>query len=88
MGVAPSGRVCYPGGPEGNRVPLEENHSHFILANTNEWGGETRLLITVAEALAGNGSVLVVLAGGGQAAMSEVLRSSAPLSRSKTGLCR
>jgi hypothetical protein len=78
LGVAPAGRVTYPGGPAGDggprepREPLEENHSHFILADSSEWGGETRLLIATAEELAGRGRVVMVLAGGGQVATSEV----------------
>src|SRR5438874_5499601 len=45
-GVAPAGLVSYPGGPSGDdRVPLQENHSHFVLAESSEWGGETGLLI-------------------------------------------
>jgi hypothetical protein len=75
VGVAPAGRVTYPGGPTGEGVPLEENHSHFILADSSEWGGETRLLITAAEKLAGRGRVVVVLAGGGQVATSEALEA-------------
>jgi hypothetical protein len=71
VGIAPAGLVSYPGGPVGDRVPLEENHSHFILADSSEWGGETRLLMTVAEELAGPGRVLMVLAGGGPVATSE-----------------
>jgi SLOG in TRPM, prokaryote/SMODS and SLOG-associating 2TM effector domain 1/SMODS and SLOG-associating 2TM effector domain 3 len=76
VGVAPAGLVTYPGGPAGDRVPLEENHSHFILADSSQWGGETRLLIAVAEMLAGNGRVVMVLAGGGQVARSEVLEAA------------
>lgn len=75
MGVAPAGRVTYPGGPAGERVPLEENHSHFILADSSEWGGETPLLMNVAEKLAGGGRVVMVLAGGGQVARSEALEA-------------
>jgi hypothetical protein len=73
VGVAPAGRVTYPGGPAGEGVPLEENHSHFILADSSEWGGETRLLIAAAEKLAGRGRVVAVLAGGGQETTSEAL---------------
>jgi hypothetical protein len=67
--------VTYPGSPPGEGVPLEENHSHFILADSSEWGGETRLLFAAAEKLAGGGRVVVVLAGGGQAATSEALEA-------------
>jgi hypothetical protein len=76
VGVAPTGRVTYPGRPAGDGVvALDENHSHFILADSSEWGGETKLLIATAEQLAGRGRVVMVLAGGGQVARSEVLEA-------------
>jgi hypothetical protein len=73
VGVAPGGLVTYPGSPAGEGVPLEENHSHFILAESSEWGGETRLLMAVAEELAGDSNVVMVLAGGGKVATAEAL---------------
>lgn len=73
LGVAPAGLVTYPGGPDGDRVPLQPDHSHFVLADAGEWGGETGLLIAVAAALAGGGTPVTVLAGGGQVATAEVL---------------
>jgi hypothetical protein len=80
MGVAPKGLVTYPSanepiqadGSAQQRAPLEENHSHFVLDDSGEWGGETGLLMTVAEALAGHGRVAVVLAGGESGAKSEI----------------
>jgi len=76
VGVAPKGRVSYPGQggrePADKRVPLEENHSYFVLAESSAWGGETSLLMTVAETLAGRGLVAAVLAGGDSGAKSEV----------------
>jgi len=71
VGVAPAGRVTYPGGPDGDRVQLEENHSHFVLADGSEWGDETRLMMAVAESLAGNRPVVMMIAGGGDVARSE-----------------
>lgn len=75
VGVAPAELVSYPGGPAGERVLLENNHSHFILADSSVWGGETRLLMAVAQTLAGGGRVVMVLAGGGPVATSEVLEA-------------
>jgi TRPM family ion channel/conflict system pore-forming effector with SLATT domain/uncharacterized protein DUF4231 len=72
VGVAPAGRVTYPGKDAEDGAPLDENHSHFILADSDEWGGETRLLIAAAEKLAGEGHIVMVLAGGGQVATTEV----------------
>jgi TRPM family ion channel/conflict system pore-forming effector with SLATT domain/uncharacterized protein DUF4231 len=74
VGVAPAGRVTYPGATEiadGDRTPLEANHTHFVLARSAEWGGETELLAEVAEAIAGHSRVVMVLAGGGDVALAE-----------------
>ena len=76
VGVAPAGLVTYPGGPlDGDRVPLEENHSHFVLAESSEWGGETGLLIGLPAAYAAGSQVVVVLAGGGRVSKAEALES-------------
>jgi hypothetical protein len=71
LGVAPEGLVSYPGGPSVG-VPLDSGHSHFILAPGNQWGGETRMLIAVARALAGRGPVAMIVAGGGPVTRSEI----------------
>lgn len=73
VGVAPAGRVGFPGGPQGDLVQLEPNHSHFVLADSGEWGGETALLIDLAAALAHRHRPVMALAGGGPIATSEVL---------------
>jgi hypothetical protein len=71
VGVAPGRLISYPGGPaEG--APLDSRHSHFILADSDRWGGETALLMSVAAALAGSGRVAMVLAGGGRVAELEL----------------
>lgn len=75
-GVAPAALVSYPGGPSGgDRVGLEENHSHFVLADSSKWGGETGLLISLAACAADGRVVVVVTAGGGQVSKAEVLES-------------
>jgi hypothetical protein len=75
VGVAPKGLVSYPGGP-GQGTALEENHSHFVLADSGEWGGETPLMMAVAQQLAHGGRVAMVLAGGGKAARAEVQQAA------------
>ena len=66
VGVAPAALV----GPEEDRVPLEPNHTHFVLAEGSEWGAETGLLFDVAAALARR--AVVVVAGGGDVTLTEV----------------
>ena len=81
VGVAPAGRVTYPGGQRaeaaGSTTALEANHSHFILASSDHWGGETGLLFEVIEALAGSSRVVVLVAGGGAVTGGELLEGTA-----------
>jgi hypothetical protein len=71
LGVSPAGKVTYPGSGAAEGAPLEPHHTHFVLADSAEWGGETRLLIAVAEELAAGAPVVMVLAGGGEIARAE-----------------
>ncbi len=79
VGVAPAGQVTYPGGagaPDGpgrDLTQLDQNHSHFVLADSGEWGGETALLMDLAAALADGQRPVLALAGGGTIALAEVL---------------
>ena len=68
VGVAPAGLVSSHAGSQlgGDRVSLQENHSHFVLAESSEWGAETGLLIGLSAAYAADRRVVVVLAGGGR----------------------
>jgi len=77
LGIAPAGKVTYPGGPShaniGDGAPLEPNHSHFVLVESDEWGGETGTMFKLAGAL--NVTVATMLINGGQIAGSEALQS-------------
>jgi hypothetical protein len=75
VGVAPRGRIRLPDEEGSDRSSLEPHHSHFLLADSDEWGGERRLLFDVAAALAGTCRVVVVLAGGGPLAQEETLEA-------------
>lgn len=78
LGVAPAAKVTYPGGPAGsdssNSVPLNPNHSQFVLTPGSEWGDETDTLFRLARNLAGVNPVLAILVNGGETAQAEVLR--------------
>jgi hypothetical protein len=79
VGVAPAGLVTYPGDDRhlaGATTQLEPNHSHFLLANSSKWGGETSLLIDVVDALARAKPACALLAGGGPIALEEVRAAS------------
>jgi hypothetical protein len=76
LGVAPSGKVTYPGAATDDGPSLESHHTHFVLAESNEWGGETQLMMGVSEALAYGAPVVVVIAGGGAVAEAEALEAA------------
>jgi hypothetical protein len=73
VGVAPAGKVREPGEEHGTE--LEPNHTHFVLADGEDWGDETELLFRVAEALSKGGPAVVVLLSGGPIARDEVLEA-------------
>ncbi len=85
IGVAPYHLVTYPGKDTADEdsAPLEPNHTHFVLPESHEWGGETETLFEIAAALEKDEQtgekipVVVVLAGGtpGQVAQQEILSS-------------
>jgi hypothetical protein len=85
LGVAPAGRVRLPGqrvdsgdvADANDAVDLQRDHSHFILADANEWGGETPLLIESAAALAQGAPIAVVVAAGGRVTQAEVAAGAA-----------
>src|SRR5262249_23570882 len=79
VGVVPAGKVTYPDRPtDGSPVDgaaLDPNHSHFVLVDSHEWGGETETMYALAAALATTIPVVTVLINGGPRARDEVLRS-------------
>ncbi|HYU73655.1 MAG TPA: hypothetical protein VEL31_13325 [Ktedonobacteraceae bacterium] len=79
LGVAPAGIVTYPGkstGMSGNEcVQLDPNHSHFVLVETGEWGGETDTMYELAKALSAGRPSVAILINGGSIAKSEVLHN-------------
>jgi hypothetical protein len=79
LGVAPARRVTYPGKPanalRNESVSLDPNHSHFVLIETDEWGGETETLYELAKTFSANCPSVAVLMNGGSIAKSEVLHN-------------
>lgn len=74
LGVSPLGRVTYPGYQNPNQqADLEDNHSHFVLVDGEEWGDESRMIVRLTQALCGKDKHAVgVLINGGKIAMQEV----------------
>jgi len=79
VGVAPAGKVTYPNGPAdgspADGAALDPNHSHFVLVESQEWGGETETMYALAAALTTTSPVVTVLINGGPRAREEVLQS-------------
>jgi SLOG in TRPM, prokaryote/SMODS and SLOG-associating 2TM effector domain 1/Protein of unknown function (DUF4231) len=73
LGVAPEDLVESTGAPDGERVPLEPNHSHFVLTPGRSWGAETEPLFELVGALAEGSRVVAVLVGGGSVTRAETL---------------
>lgn len=76
IGVCPAALVSWPGGPaSSNLVPLEPNHTHFVLTAGEHWGAETKTMFALAAALSSDGVPSVaILANGGPIAQDEVLQ--------------
>ena len=75
IGVAPAARVTWPGraDPAPDAVPLEPHHTHFVLVDGDEWGDELGTMLRLAAAVAGLGSSLAILAGGGDITKRELV---------------
>jgi hypothetical protein len=75
LGVVPEGRIIWPGRPAGDgaQAQLDPNHSHFVLVDSDVWGGETGMLFRLAAGLAQGAPVAVVLINGGRIAQDELL---------------
>ncbi len=81
LGVAPAGKVTYPSGPAEGSIEdggaLDPNHTHFVLVESDEWGGETDMMFELAAALGEGIPVVTVLVHGRTdgIAKNEALRS-------------
>jgi hypothetical protein len=77
LGIAPRGKIAHPEISSASAVsdgtPLEPNHSHFVLVESNEWGGETGKMLELARAF--NTPIVAILVNGGAIAAGEALQS-------------
>jgi hypothetical protein len=77
LGIAPKGKIMHPEIADASAIsdgtPLEPNHSHFVLVESNEWGGETGKMLELARAF--NAPIVAILVNGGAIAADEALQS-------------
>ncbi|GAC1376778.1 MAG: hypothetical protein NVS2B12_35200 [Ktedonobacteraceae bacterium] len=80
LGIAPMQTVAYPGKVTATDntdaeelVPLDPNHSHFVLVEADEWGGETETMYALAAHFSQHSPSVAVLADGGHIARQELL---------------
>lgn len=89
IGVSPAPLISYNGYPstsdsqetttDSTRVPLDKHHSHFVLVDTPDWGGEANIMYDLGDNLIrAEGQTLpavTILVNGGCLSRLEVLRS-------------
>jgi len=77
LGISPIENIIYPGKtlPKATAelTPLDPNHSHFVLVDANEWGGETETMYEMAEVYSQSCPSVAILVNGGAIAKNEVL---------------
>jgi hypothetical protein len=77
LGIAPKGKITHPeiagASASSDGAPLEPNHSHFVLVESNEWGGETTTMLALARTF--NAPIVAILVNGGAIAADEALQS-------------
>jgi hypothetical protein len=71
IGILPAHAEVAPGGLTGEEV-LEPHHSHFVLVDSQEWGGEVKLMYGIADHLSAQVPSLALLVNGGGIALQEI----------------
>ena len=78
LGIAPKGKITNPetagASAASDGAPLEPNHSHFVLVESNKWGGETTTMLELASAF--NAPIAAILVNGGEVATKEALQTA------------
>ena len=80
IGVAPLGKVKYPGRINAkSEAELDSNHSHFVLVNADEWGGESQTIIDLTRRICGKKRehALGILINGGKIAQQDIYLATA-----------
>ena len=80
IGVAPQGKIKYPGNENPNsEAELDSNHSHFVLVNSDEWGGESQMIVDLTRRICGQTEkhALGILINGGKIAQQDIYLATA-----------
>jgi hypothetical protein len=80
IGCAPYYKVTYPGAEpmESTEATLEDGHSHFVLVNAEDWGGESEMIVKLTRAIAAREYPTIgVLINGGSIAERDVYYATA-----------
>ncbi len=75
IGIAPMGKVDYPGHHNPNKeASLENGHSHFVLVDGKEWGDESATIVNLTHAISGGGEkkALGIVINGGKITRQDV----------------
>jgi hypothetical protein len=82
VGVAPASKVTYPVEPATGEpptgVPLDPNHSHFVLVEGSDWGAETATIFNLVSALTSRGTEIAKSEGNVGKKASEEAANKAP----------
>jgi len=77
LGIAPKGKITNPEIAGASKISegaaLEPHHSHFVLVESAEWGGETGKMLELARVF--NMPIVAILVNGGAIAADEALHS-------------
>ncbi|MGB7340054.1 MAG: hypothetical protein WBC91_14255 [Phototrophicaceae bacterium] len=79
IGVSPLQKVEWPGfSGSSAEAELQNGHSHFVLVESDEWGGETEMIVALTKAIAARQAPMVgILVNGGKIAEREAYMASA-----------
>ena len=73
IGVAPIGKVKYPGSIGEGDTDLDPNHSYFVLVEGGDWGSELDTINKLVQVFTKESAGVVILAGGGPNSINEAL---------------
>lgn len=80
IGIAPHGKIQYPSHKnEGHEAELDGNHSHFVLVDSDEWGGESQTIIDLTRHIAREERqhALGILINGGKISQQDIYLATA-----------